>query len=81
MLWAQEERTGKGYRTSWQNINEDELTKKQITEKNIQPKGNLLTPDAITMHNPTFHEPPRHTCTCCVLFARLRVLMRYAGMF
>lgn len=68
MLWAQEERTGKGYRTSRQGIKEDELTKKQITEKNIQPEGNLLTPDAITMHNPTFHEHPRTPAlaVCCL---------------
>jgi len=76
MLWAQKERTGKGCRTSRQDIKEAELNQKQITEKNIQPEGNLSTPDTITMHNPTFHEHPRHTCSCCVLFARLRVSMR-----
>jgi hypothetical protein len=27
-------------------------------EKNFQPEGNLSTPDAITMHNPIFHEHP-----------------------
>jgi hypothetical protein len=69
MLWAQKEGGTKGCRTSRQGIKEDELTQKQITQKkNIQPEGNLLTPDAITMHNPTFHEHPRHTALAVCYF-------------